>query len=432
MTDASVASAAPEAATGGGAPETSSSSTASQTVDYSSLSDDKILEDAFAPKESSTEETPADEEGDEPKPPEAKQSDDKQKKDQPEQTQDEEEDVNPDREPEPENLKRAFKAHPELRKAFYREKEFTKIFNTPAEAREMRELFPTMEYAKAALSQAKVLLDADALYTNDPTQFAQRLQSGNPEAFFTFLSKSRNVAYQASPEGYRNSVAVPVARDLIDNLKDIASDSNDEDLGIAIQVLEDRLGWQASEKRPRISDDDPRIQELNRLKAEQSSRGQEAFTNFSRSADRSVVDGILKMISDSIGTPEGMPKKVIDSVTRETVGDVWNTLKANPHALSTYESLKRQGNLSPEHANQVTQFLLGHAKQIAAGKLRARMSEWTKEIVGANVALREKLKSAPNNKDVGASGGAPSGGRGKYSRGNIDYRKVSDDDIINS
>lgn len=332
---------------------------------------------------------------------------------------------------EPEELKRTFKAHPQLRDAWYAEKAFREVFPTVAEAREFKSVFPTLDIAKRAAEHQSFLLELDKQYATDPAGFAARLQKGNPEAFYALLRDSRDVAYQADPKAYRDNYAEPAVRDAVGNLADLAAQHGDEDLAAAVKIIEDRLGWSGGESKGRLPDDDPRIREYEQLKAQQSQYRQEAFNGFSSSADRAVDEGIAKAVQEAVGTPSGMSEKALARIVKEVAEEIRGDIRSRAQLLALYDAKKRAGNLSKEHHDETVNFLLTHAKQYVPAKVRVHLNEWTNEILRTNAADRERQKAVPARKEVG--GGVTSTPTPKIPlKPDHDfYRKHSDDAILN-
>lgn len=338
-----------------------------------------------------------------------------------------EEDEGEFREPEPENLKRAFKAHPELKDAFYTAKAFKDVIGTVREAREYRELFPSLEDAKLAQAHAQALLNLDTLYVTDPADLLTRMYAGNPEAFDALAAQVRGVVHQLAPQTYKKEIAEPIFRDVITNFSDRAVEEGDEDLVKAIEIIRDRLGWTEKARRP-TGPPDPRIAKLEQLERRQAEEAKNALVTFASHTDRAVADAIGNEIQTAFSKfpPESLPAGVRDVVTRQVLADVWRAVNANQYLTSIYNAQKSSGDTSLENMERLVASRLSQAKPFIGQKVAAMMKKITAEAVAASQKGAKQAQAAAQRKDVGAGSGSPAGTPPKK----IDYRKTTDDDIL--
>lgn len=330
---------------------------------------------------------------------------------------------------EPEQLKQIFKKNPELRNSWYSEKAYREVFPTVAEARAIKEIFPNAEVAKQAASHQQMLIDMDQMYIKDPAQFAARMYKGNPEAYKAFISSTRESLYNVDPNAYRESMAKPAVRDTVENLKEIARESQDEDLAAALDILEDRLGFKAEAARAAAAGPvDPRIADYERLKTEAKAYGEGRTAAFSRAVDDVYFANLDHVIAAAVGKPSGMSEAALTMVKAEIRQEIGKVLAARPDLKAVYETKKRFGDRSVKHAQDAAAFLLQYAQQFVPRAASARMNAWTKEILAANKAELAAKDAVPKRKDIG-SGGVVRGN--PKTKGRIDYSKMSDDDILN-
>jgi hypothetical protein len=416
-------SAAPAAAPAAPAAEPSSTP-ASSPVDYSITSDSAILESAFAPKEEPPAERPA-VDTETKVPVEAKEAvEDKTETKQV----DEEIDATT---PDPEDLKRMFKAHPEARAAWHRDRQFREVFQTPAEAREYRELLPTLEYAKEVVQQAETLLAADRLFMTDPGTFAQRLADANPKAFFGMLERARSSAYAKDPVQYREKVAEPMWRDTITRLKQSASEAQNEELDIACQIFEEALGLAKGKPAAQTGPVDPRIRAYEDLEKRARNDYGRMAQSFNQTVERDVDATVQKVIADLVQKPAGLSEKALGRLIEDVAKDVYTALDANGHVKATFVRMVEQGDYSKAHLDRITDFVRKQASQLAPSRVKTHLNAWTKDYLQLNGAQLRAAESIPNRKDVGAT--SPSSANSKPTP-KIDsqfYRTHSDLDILN-
>lgn len=330
---------------------------------------------------------------------------------------------------EPEEMKALFKQHPSLRDTWYREKAYKEVYPTVAEARAVKEFFPTAELAKQASDQQALLLDIDRLYTEEPAQFASKLIQSNPGAFKQFMDAARPVLHQLSPTAYRTMVAEPIVRDLVENFKEITAKNGDEELAAALEIIEERLGFNVEARNRAIADQDPRIRAAEQMRSERAQSAKDSFDSFSDRVHSAYWDGLHKVVAEAIGKPTAMSDKAVEMVSREIVEEVADALAARTDLQRIFEAQKRNGDFSAQHQAKVADFVLRYARQIVPTKARARLTAWTNDILRVNAADIKKKVDAPVKKDIGAGSGASTP---KAKSKKINYRTTSDDDILAS
>lgn len=424
---------APVAMTDAGGSESASST----DVDYSKQSDDDILDGAFGkdePAERSASKDPV-----EPATP---------GEEKPVETAPKPEDAKPEEEPavdeeEPDSLARLygknpeikaelqklFDKHPEARNAWFKAGAISDLFPTVAEARELRTLFPTTEMAKQASNGMATLAQMEQTYLDNPAQFAQKLASGNFSNFARLIESSKQVLFRGNPQAYADIIARPAVLDAFANARELANSSSDEYLTAALDIIDDRMGLTKMGAKPKSDGPvDPRIAEFERLRADGAKIRTETTEAFSSAVDQKYWDGLNEAVTAAIGKPEAMTPKALERVRGEILAEITKQISARPDLRPQYEAFKRSGNMSPEHQAAAANFLLTFARQLVGPTTRKSLNEWTREVVGQNKAEVARVTAKPKLKDVGAGSGSA---RGQNSvPGKIDYKKVSDDDIL--
>jgi len=331
---------------------------------------------------------------------------------------------------EPAELKALFKQYPKMRDTWYQEKAYREVFPTVAEARAVKELFPNADVARSAADMQATLLRINDTYLTKPGEFATRLAQTNPGAFTKLMENSRETLYQVDPQAYRSTFAEPAVQDFVLNMKDIGARAGDEELNAALDILEDRLGWKAGAAGAKPAGPvDPRIAELERLKADTEKFVSAGVQAFSDSVDKAYWTGLHQTVTAAIGKPAAMSDKAVEMVTREVMQEVSNAMKARRDLPGVYQARKRAGDMSPQHQKAASDFLLQYARQFVPQAVKARLNEWTQNILANNRAEVAKKTGAPQRKDVGSGSGS---GRASGRVHGVDYRKMSDDDILNS
>jgi hypothetical protein len=330
------------------------------------------------------------------------------------------------------DLQKLFEKNPEVRKAWFRAGQIADMFPTVAEAKEVRALFPSLQTAQHASQSAAVLARMDQTYAQNPKEFAERLATGNPNAFAALVENSREVLFKSNPDAYRRSIGEPVAADALANAEDWANANGDEPFIVALQILRDRIGISAQPGAPQgkaaPAPQDPRLAEYEQLKADANRMRGEATQAFESSVHQGFWDGLRSAVDQVIGKPEAMSDKAVLKVKSEVFQAVAEQIATQRNLQPIYENYIRSGDMSEATRQNAVNFLMGYAKQVLGPVARARLSEWTKEILQANQAEVQKATAQPKKRDVGSGSGQARAS--KPGNGKIDYRKLSDDDII--
>jgi len=296
---------------------------------------------------------------------------------------------NPD-EPEPdaaagvdEGVRAALDAHPELRRVW-------------DEAQSYRDAFATPEAARAATAQLADLSRLDALfYSRRPEDHAElaRVVAGLDPAAFSSLAQAM-AALAAAPH-----IPANVSRG------------------------EQREGANRSE-----------ISRPESVRSQEAAAGEAtaAQTEFFHSANDAAVRGVLEAIETQVERllPEGVSKTARNRVVGEIYRELDTTLRSNRQLGDQMRQAFRSGALDDAHQRAIVSLVTGRARQALPGVARRVLSEWTSTLVAASQDRRTRQRAAERRVDIaGASGG--NDGRRSMTPRDLDYKRLSDADILN-
>lgn len=342
---------------------------------------------------------------------------------------------------ETEALKAIFKTPgvgPELRRSYYAEKAYREAFSTVQEAREVKQLFPTLEEAQAARDAREDFARFDQLYyENTPEahgQFLRSLQEEDPQVFQGFARQLPQALHEMDPGLYRESLAVPIVQSTLSTLRQMAEGQDDENLRNAVEVISMRLFNQGLEAPGRAAHD-PRELKLSQRESALADREQKAeeasFNGFFRSANEETVTKL-------IGDIEGMVKKALPEGTSEKamqkiVGDVYNSLDRklrenrdlSQQLRRAYQTAKQGRDYSDRQKAAIVNLVYSRTKQALPGVAREVISEWTQGILRSNQERVTKQKTAASRVDLG-SGATPGSSPGREP----DFSKMSDEQVL--
>ncbi len=287
----------------------------------------------------------------------------------------------------PEKLRAAFEANPELRQAW-------------DDARAYRETFATPEEARNATTLLADLNRMDALFYSrrpeDHAELARSIAALDPGAFAS-LAKAigEQAARQASAE----------------------------------QINAEQL--HAEQRRDAATPAAPAASRQAQEAAGASGLSP-VQVEFFQAANAAAVHGVMDAIETQVERllPEGASKSARNRVVGEIYRELDSTLGANRQLSQQVRDAFRSGGLDANHQRAIVSLITGRARQALPGVAKRVMNEWTSTVVAANQDRRARQHAAERRVDIAGSGG---GGEGRRSMGprDIDYARMSDGDILN-
>jgi len=276
----------------------------------------------------------------------------------------------------PEKLRAAFEANPELRQAWDDAKAYRETFATPEEARNATALLADLNRMDALFYSRR---------PEDHAELARSIAELDPAAF---ASLAKAIGEQAARQGSaeKRDTAAPTAP------------------AASRQAQE---GTTAAGFSP-------------------------AQAEFFQAANAAAVQGVMDAIETQVERllPEGASKSARNRVVGEIYRELDATLGANRQLSQQVRDAFRSGALDANHQRAIVSLITGRARQALPGVAKRVMNEWTSTIVAANQDRRARQHAAERRVDIAGSSG---GGEGRRSMGprDIDYARMSDGDILN-
>lgn len=290
---------------------------------------------------------------------------------------------------EPEHLRAALDANPELRDAW-------------REAGAYRETFATPEEARAATAQLGDLNRMDALFYSrrpeDHAELAREVAKLDPEAF-------------ASLARAMNALANDGARKI-------------GDAGHAAGVRQGRIESTNQVQQPAQEQTQNRQRDAA---ASLTPAQMDFFHSTNAAAVSSVVDAIETQVERLL--PEGISKSARNRVVGEIYRELDTTLRGNRALGQQMRDAFRSGGLDDEHQRAIVSLVTGRARQALPAVAKRVLNEWTTTVVSANHERRQR--TAERRVDIAGSGGAGNDGRRAVTPRELDYARMSDADILN-
>ena len=283
---------------------------------------------------------------------------------------------------EPEHLRAALDANPELRDAWQ-------------EASAYRETFATPEEARAATALLGDMNRMDALFFSrrpeDHAELARAVSKLDPEAFASLARAMNALANDANRTRHQTSAQA--------------------------QNQNQNQNQDANQNRQRDAGATPTPAQLD------------FFHSTNAAAVSSVVDAIESQVERLL--PEGISKSARNRVVGEIYRELDATLRGNRALGQQMRDAFRSGALDEEHQRAIVSLVTGRARQALPAVAKRVLNEWTTTVVSANHERRARQRTAERRVDIAGSGGAGNDGRRALSSRDVDYKRMSDADILN-
>jgi hypothetical protein len=302
---------------------------------------------------------------------------------------------------EPEHLRAALDANPELRDAW-------------RDAGAYREAFATPEQARAATAQLGDLNRMDALFYSrrpeDHAELAREVAKLDPEAFASLARAMNALANDATRK--QGDATRPTG------VQGRFSESTDQ----AQRPAQEQVQTQNPNQLPN--------QNRQRDAAAGLTPAQmDFFHSTNAAAVSSVVDTIESQVERLL--PEGISKSARNRVVGEIYRELDTTLRGNRALGQQMRDAFRSGGLDHEYQQAIVSLVTGRARQALPAVAKRVLNEWTTTVVSANHERRARQRTAERRVDIAGSCGAGNDGRRGVTPRELDYSRMSDADILN-
>jgi hypothetical protein len=158
-----------------------------------------------------------------------------------------------------------------------------------------------------------------------------------------------------------------------------------------------------------------------------------AQTEFFHATNAAAVQSVLASIESQVERllPEGVSKSARNRVVGEIYRELDSTLRSNRQLAQQMRDAFRSGALDADHQLALVSLVTGRARQALPGVAKRVLNEWTSTLVAANNDRRARQRAAEHRVDIAGSGGTGSDGSRSMTPRDIDYRRMSDSDILN-
>ena len=304
---------------------------------------------------------------------------------------------------EPEHLRAALDANPELRDAW-------------REAGAYRETFATPEQARAATALLGDLNRMDALFysrrSEDYAELAREVAKLDPEAFASLARAMNALANDGARQTGDAARAAGVRQGSGENANQVRQPAQEQ----------------------------TQNQDLNQNQAQTQNRQRDAAAglttaqmNFFHSMNAAAVSSVVEAIESQVERllPEGISKSARNRVVGEIYRELDTTLRGNRALGQQMRDAFRSGALDEEHQRAIVSLVTGRARQALPAVAKRVRNEWTTTVVSTNHERRQRQRTAERRVDIAGSGGTGNDGRKAVTPRELDYSRMSDADILN-
>lgn len=300
----------------------------------------------------------------------------------------------------------------EIRGLAYTGKEFRDMKMTPAEGKELRSMFPSVDVAKQAHESARVAYDmAQAFHSGTPEGFdyvMQNFQQANPAAFNRLIEHFAERLPQASKQSFDN-VGRKATTNLIGNLQRQAQqaaargdDARAHEYATTAQILSEFVFPNGLQQPRQVNPNDPVARENAMLRAQQAELQQQQRQGLIQSVNNGYNQALsseaLGMIKEAAeGTP--YPQKALERMAEDVVNRVRNKVNGNEHVKVAVINHLNQGN-----GKAAQDYLTQTARQYIASEAADVLRDYAETFGAVQTARVQKQEQAIAKKDVG---GAP-------------------------
>ncbi|MGH9731210.1 MAG: hypothetical protein ACRD4A_05870 [Candidatus Acidiferrales bacterium] len=324
---------------------------------------------------------------------------------------------------------------------------------TLADAQAYRAVFASPGAAQDAKNQLEEL---DGMFFSsqpgDHAALAARIHELSPEAFQNFARAMQAHAAKVNPSAQQSSgvaasagsaagagkSASPATPQQLELFPSQATDSGSapSDASQVSGQTEQQSSQQNSAATP--VDVGQRAQEAQHRGAQAATASasdprRAAQVAFFHDTNAAAVEQILGTIQAQVGQllPDSVPAGTRNRIIGEVYRELDATLRANRQLGKQLREAFQAGAGDAAHQRAIVTLVAGRAKQALPAVAKRVIGEWTQSIVAANHERLSRHEAASKRVDIAGAGASDGVNRKPMSARDVNYRKLSDADILN-
>lgn len=300
----------------------------------------------------------------------------------------------------------------DFRQMYFREKAFSDIYPTVAEAKVAADKANTLDYFDESLREG------------DPTVLLQALASSSPETVAGMAEKFLPSLHNLSPKLFARATKDLIA-DIVNDIYDHGERNNDNNLKQSIaNICKYLYGDFRLPVRPgRIENDPEIIKERERLRSERDNIFIGRRDEFVSKVDKSIDRQLEQILSEGIETDNDFIKR---SIVRDTIDEMKSVIKTDEYFKANFKRLLSQAaraGFTPEWRTRIISAYLGRAKGLALTARSRIKAEALRERQSTERRSNRRVEAAEKG-DRGLNKGGKSSSKHEF------YKNNSDMDII--
>jgi hypothetical protein len=183
---------------------------------------------------------------------------------------------------------------------------------------------------------------------------------------------------------------------------------------------------------------DPREEHLNAREKQIRDRERateqgvhQAFVEDCRNANNATVTGLIKEQLDLLPGIQDIPPGARQRIEADIQAEAEKNLRENAVLTQQLERAVKNGRRDETHKSQIVNLVKIRGRQIIPAISARVVNDWTTAVLGRAKQQTSQRTEAASRVDMGR-GGSPSGNKGSAlpNPRDIDYRRTSDDDIM--
>lgn len=158
-----------------------------------------------------------------------------------------------------------------------------------------------------------------------------------------------------------------------------------------------------------------------------------AQVTFFHDTNAAAVEHILGAIHAQVNRllPDSVPTGTRNRIVGEVYREIDSTLRANRQLGKQLREAFQAGAGDAAHQRAIVTLVAGRAKQALPSVAKRVIGEWTQSIVAANRERLSRHEAASKRVDIAGGGSSDGVNRKPISPRDVDYRRLSDADILN-
>lgn len=314
-------------------------------------------------------------------------------------------------------LAQVLNAHPQLREAWDAAQEFRSVFGTPAAAQDAKDQLDELDsmfFSQKPEAQAAL---AARIHDLSPSAFqalAQAMQVHASKLSERDSGSTQPTAPAVDPADASASATASSPADAAPVGTAAAPSSQARAAGALAQMPSPAA---AAENAPTPTVDPKRA-------------AQAAFFHSTNSA---AVHQVLAAIETQVNRllPAGVSGPTKTRIVGEIYRDLGSALGANRQLGHQLREVFRSGAGDAAHQQAIVSLVTGRARQALPAIARRVINEWTHGVVAANHEKLSRHEGAAKRVDISGTGSSDGVNRKPTSPRDVDYKRLSDADILN-